>query len=99
MSIHRIGSDSIRPLNSLGARSAERRKDGDASARSGHRDRSDRVGLSAEGLALAAQARDADTDLSPERIADIKSKIADGFYEKPEVAGDVARRVLASGDL
>lgn len=103
MSIQRIGSDLVRPLDPVGARSTDRKKDtkdtGDASARSGRRDRTDRVGLSPEGLALAAKAQDTETNLTPERIADIKAKIADGFYNKPEVAGDVARRVLASGDV
>ena len=99
MSIHKIGSDLIRPFTPKGTRATEQKKDGDASPRPGRSERADRVGFSAEGLALAAQAQGTEKELSPERLADIESKVADGFYHTPEVADEVARRVLASGDL
>lgn len=64
--------------------------------------RADRVEISDEARALAQQARADETgpaELSADRIAEIKAKIAGNFYDQPEVIADVADRLLDSGDL
>lgn len=38
-------------------------------------------------------------ELSEERIAEIRARIASGAYNGPEVAAEIARRLLESGDL
>ncbi|HYD50996.1 MAG TPA: flagellar biosynthesis anti-sigma factor FlgM [Gemmatimonadaceae bacterium] len=63
-------------------------------------DRSDRVEISDAGRALAA--RDGATEsseLSPERIAQLRQRVLDGAYNSLEVVDEVARRILARGDL
>jgi len=99
MSIHKIGSDLVRPLPVKAAGVQGRKADRDATAPHGRLERTDLVGFSAEGLALAEKARLAAGDLSPQRL-DIKSqRIAAGFYDDPAVAEEVALRLLGSGDL
>lgn len=58
----------------------------------------DSVSISAEARKLAEQAAPEAT-LSPERAADIRKKILDGAYNSAEMAGEVAKRILASGDV
>jgi anti-sigma28 factor (negative regulator of flagellin synthesis) len=62
-----------------------------------------RVSLSDAGRALAEQAGTESTDgrppLTPERIAEIRARIASGAYDDPEVMRSVAARILGSGDL
>lgn len=62
---------------------------------------SDRVELSPEARALAARLDQAGEgqELTPERIAALRQRIRDGVYDAPEMADEVARRVLDSGDL
>ncbi len=99
MSIHKIGSDLVRPVRSTGPDSVDgkaQERAGDGSKRSG---RVDRVGFSEEGLALAKLVRHVETELTPARLAEIEARIANGFYDQPDVAEEVARRLLLSGDL
>jgi hypothetical protein len=37
--------------------------------------------------------------LDPERLLDLRRRIQARFYDQPEVAEHVARRILESGDL
>jgi hypothetical protein len=37
--------------------------------------------------------------MSPQRLAEIRQRIAEGTYNLPEVAEQVARRMLARGDV
>ena len=98
MSIHKIGSDLIRPFGPKRSEAAERKADGE-SQDSKRAERVDQVGFSAEGLALAGLVQNVETDVSAERISNIEARIANGFYEEPEIAEEVARRVLDSGEL
>jgi len=96
MSIHKIGSDLIRPFGTKGTTPAA-----DSSAAEGADDaqrtpRADRVEISRQGRELAAQL---DTRLTPERTAEIRQRIDSGFYDSPDVAGQVARGVMDSGDI
>jgi len=61
---------------------------------------SDKVELSSAAQELgeiAAANRPESNTLSPERMKEILGRIADGFYDKPEVIDEVAKRV--DGDL
>jgi anti-sigma28 factor (negative regulator of flagellin synthesis) len=99
MSIHKIGSDLIRPA---GGREPVR-----GSASSEHADseelrrvdRADRVEISAEGRELAAQLLREGEALTESRAEMIRSRIENGFYNDPSVAQNVAERLLATGDL
>ncbi|HEX6037815.1 flagellar biosynthesis anti-sigma factor FlgM [Longimicrobium sp.] len=61
----------------------------------------DRVELSSEARALAARLDQPGEgrELTPERIAELRQRIRDGVYDTPDMAEEVARRVLDSGDL
>jgi negative regulator of flagellin synthesis FlgM len=67
--------------------------------------RPDSVQISDAGRALAAQAASATQassvrgELSAERISEIRQKILDGAYNSLDVVDEVARRMLASGDI
>ena len=92
MSIHKIGSDLVRPLPSKGTSPAERKAEGESSGKPVPRGRTDQVGFSAEGLALAELAQN-------DRLATIEARVENGFYDDPQIADEVARRLIASGDL
>jgi negative regulator of flagellin synthesis FlgM len=47
----------------------------------------------------SAGATDVASELSPERIAEIREKILEGAYNSLESVDQLARRMLASGDL
>jgi len=55
--------------------------------------RSDSVEISSVGRDLASGS------LDPERVAELRENIRQGRYDQPGVAEDVARRILASGDV
>jgi negative regulator of flagellin synthesis FlgM len=62
--------------------------------------RGDKVQISDAGRALAAQANgDARGTLTPERIAEVRERILSGAYNSLEVVDQVARKMLASGDI
>ena len=73
------------------ARAAERERPRDA----------DRIGISERARALA----EGDTVSGPEgtmdheRLTDLRRRVQARFYDQPEVAEHVARRILESGDL
>lgn len=86
----------VRPASSGESRSGEKKKE------TGRRSpRRDRVEISEEARALAAQldGGQAATGLPPERIAEIQGKIQRGEYNSPAVAEHVARRLVDSGEL
>jgi hypothetical protein len=63
-------------------------------------ERSDKVQISNAGRALAARDGAAESSsLSPERIAELRQRVLDGAYNSLEVVDEVARRILAKGDL
>lgn len=99
MSIHKIGSDLVRPSPVKAGGPHGRKADRDAAAAQGKPERTDQVGFSAEGLALAEKARLAAGELSGERLESLRQRIAGGFYDDPAVAEEVALRLLDSGDL
>lgn len=99
MSVNSIGATPTGPLGRKGRSQVEKHSEGDASPSRSRTSRTDSVGFSPEGLALAEQARSAAEGLAPERFAAIEERIANGFYDEPSVAEAVANRILDSGDL
>ena len=62
--------------------------------------RGDKVQISDAGRALAAQAAEGSRgELTPERIAQVRERILSGAYNSLEVVDQVARKMLASGDV
>ena len=60
----------------------------------------DRVLISDAGRDPALQGReDAGENMPPERIAEARARIWSGAYDSLELVDQVARRVLASGDI
>lgn len=39
------------------------------------------------------------SDISPERLAALRRRVAEGAYDAPEVVETVARRIIDSGDI
>jgi negative regulator of flagellin synthesis FlgM len=63
-------------------------------------ERQDRVQISDAGRALAArEGAPEGSSLSPERIAQLRQRVLDGAYNSLDVVDEVARRILATGDL
>jgi len=61
--------------------------------------RADRVEISEEARERALAAADEGTGLSPERLTEIRQRIADGAYDTPEVLDHVARAMIERGDV
>jgi hypothetical protein len=62
--------------------------------------RTDKVQISDAGRALAANSvSEPATELSPERTAEIRQRILHGAYDSLDVVDQVARRMLARGDI
>jgi hypothetical protein len=77
------------------ARGVDRRVDQDAGPRQ------DKVEVSdeARNLAEAGQGRAVtQSSLSPDRLREIGERLASGFYDRPEVIEEVARRVITGPD-
>lgn len=61
----------------------------------------DRVEISDEGRAMAhggAEATPSGT-LAADRLMDVRRRVQSRFYDAPEVAAEVARRIIERGDL
>jgi anti-sigma28 factor (negative regulator of flagellin synthesis) len=58
----------------------------------------DRVEISQEARERAANLESV-SGLSPERVAEIRHRIATGAYNAPEVLESIAQRMLESGDV
>ncbi|MEX2570313.1 MAG: flagellar biosynthesis anti-sigma factor FlgM [Gemmatimonadota bacterium] len=63
-------------------------------------DRGDKVQISDAGRALAAKAASGPRgELSAERVEQVRERIISGAYNSLEVVDQVARKLMASGDL
>lgn len=91
-----LRSDQARELQ----RSSGNRQKQNAAQPAAPAGRGDKVQISDAGRALAAQAaRDAGGELTPERISEVRDRILSGAYNSLEVVDQVARKMLASGDI
>jgi ribosomal protein S12 len=95
MKIESTSSVAVQRAIALAARAAGANPDRPVSAVR----RIDRVRISAEGRALIAPSGAGDTELTPEQIAEIRRRIQAGVYNSLHVVNEVARRILARGDL
>ena len=109
MTIHDLAAIHLRASKTLKSDEAEGSKEKPV-VRSVAEVRSpDKVEISEEARRLAVQAeqtvqeREAEIEerreISKEQVLEIRRWIADGFYELPTTVEEVARRILASGDL
>lgn len=61
--------------------------------------RDDRVDISDEARILSFErGAEVDEELDTERIEEVRRRIDEGFYDSPDVAGEIARRLADSGD-
>lgn len=79
-------------------RSSKAEQEGGEEQKAARPRQTDRVEISAEARQRAAEL-DTVEGLSPERVARIRSNLADGTYSTPEVLDTVARRMIEQGDL
>lgn len=70
------------------------------------RETRDTVAISADARALAARGTDgpgaaqgARAPLTPERVDELRKKVLEGAYDQANVVDQVAKRLLASGDV
>ena len=106
MRINSTGADFIRPdttreIQRSGEESAAKKV---VSQPAASVERSDKVEISeaARQLAASGGAHEASAtrgELTPERVAAIREKILKGAYNSVEVVDQVARKMLASGDI
>jgi negative regulator of flagellin synthesis FlgM len=107
MRINSTGADFIRPDQT---REIQRNADESVAKKAASQpaakvERGDKVEISAVARQLAASTRGVDdvsstrAELSPERVAAIREKILTGAYNSVEVVDQVARKMLASGDI
>ena len=106
MRITSTGADFIRPDQT---REIQRSNDESAAKKAASQpaakvERSDKVEISEAARQLAASGglREASTvqgEITPERVAAIREKILKGAYNSIEVVDQVARKMLASGDI
>jgi anti-sigma28 factor (negative regulator of flagellin synthesis) len=99
MHINKIGADSIRAdalQRAQGSTAPQGPVDPVAPTRG-----ADAVQLSDAGLALAsdAKAKQPVSSLDPSRVEQIRSSILSGAYNSLEMADQIARAVIRSGDL
>ena len=95
MSIHKIGSDLVRLPSPKGPARASASSHDDGAVEGHHVPRTDRVEISSAGRVLAAL----QVDGGRATQAEIQNRIGSGFYDQPEVAEEVARRIYEAGDL
>ena len=102
MTIRELGNGPYGPNGPRRVREKDEPAKSDSSGSSSNAGRGDRVEISNEGRALSSQAgglQEVTTTLTQERIEAIRERIHSGSYDTPEMAGKVASRILASGDL
>lgn len=98
MYVNGMGPNGARgPEGASGPRPADAADDARNGAAAG-RARSDRVEISAQGRALA-EAETEQHGLLPQLIVRIRGRLASGYYDRPDVMAETARRIVESGDL
>ena len=95
MSIHKIGSDLVPPPGPKGPTRASDSSEDDGGEEGRSVPRHDRVEISSQGRVLAALAVGGGRPTE----AEIQNRIVSEFYDQPEVAEEVARRIFEGGDL
>jgi anti-sigma28 factor (negative regulator of flagellin synthesis) len=96
MHIDKIGPDALRGGAGREVRDAAGGNPA-APQRVAQAERADRVEISAEGRALAAQ--ETSGGLTAERVALYRGRIQNGTYDQPQVVDQIVRRMIQVGDL
>lgn len=94
--------DPLRPDRSAPLDRSSGKPTGDAqkSANTPATKRTDSVQISDTARSMAAKAQTEKTDqMDPTRVADLRRKVYEGAYNSLDVVDQVARRVLARGDV
>lgn len=102
MSIYELGPSLFGPNGPGRVREKEDSAKKEAASESSQEARGDRVEISNEGRALSSQAGISEATISTltaERLEEIQQRIDSGTYDTPDMAEEVARRLLISGDL
>jgi negative regulator of flagellin synthesis FlgM len=99
MKINGNTPDKLRPDLAKEAQASKRDQVGQepVPARSESTERNDKVEISEAGRAMSGTA--SATGTSSDRIAEIRKKVLAGAYDSVEIVGQVAQRILQSGDL
>jgi len=92
MSIHKIGSDLIRPQGPKGARGAGSGTPEEIEEAARVR-RPDRIDISAEGRELSAH-RVGEGEVSESDLQQYRARISEAFYDKPSIAEKLAQQLL-----
>ena len=94
--------DPTRSAN-IGARAAELAAELGDRAPAGQTDRAterrDQVEISDQARELARQEGAEGVPAAQARLAEIRDRLENGFYDRPEVLKEIAERILESGDL
>ena len=96
MSIHKIGSDLVRPVRFMGARRASVGTSEGVEETADIR-RLDRIDISAEGRELSAKYIDEGEMETESVLEQVRDRINDGFYNEQLVASAVAQRLHTGG--
>jgi len=98
MKIYSNGSDILRSeqTRELQKSAGERQKAKAPESAAPAQRSGDKVQISDAGRAMAAKAG---STLTPERISEVRERILSGAYNSLEVVDQVARKMLASGDI
>ncbi len=102
MTIHKLAASHLMAEAALQSQEAPRAREKDGPKGVAGAKRPDRVEISPEARVLASQNReelDEGEGLSERQLNQIRQRMLDGFYDLPSTAEEVARRILASGDL
>ena len=102
MTIHDLAASHLRAGSTLRPKELNGSKDGDGPKALSEVRGPDRVEISREAKLLASRS-EADVEeqgeMSEEQVLKIRRWIEDGFYDMPATVEEVARRILASGDM
>ena len=102
MTIHNLAASHLLAEKALEARKAKEGAEGDGPRKVAGPKRPDTVEISEEARILATRTPEEIEEgegLSQRRLNQIRQRMTDGFYDLPSTAEEVARRILASGDL
>lgn len=105
MRIEDFGSEAVRAEQARRARRASGQEgDGDGSDGAAAIERADSVEISDAGRSLAAElpptpVREGDGELTSEQVEQLRARVEQGVFDRPEVIDEVAARLLSSGDV
>jgi hypothetical protein len=95
MTIEGAGAKGLRPNRPETARITDQKDGADAAERPTRRSAGpDRIEISDQGRALAAEAQASGGELSPERLTELRERLDNGYYDDPATALRLAERLI-----